>query len=382
MPPASPPPGAAPPPASAAAGAPPAKLDDIKNARTQTIEAGGKRVVIQEPDKRTIVKQNNQVIIQHDETERMRRVVPQARFERNAAGATTATVARPGNAQVVSETDSTGQLVRRYRRDAEGRETNIIDNRRRNRFGRDLAIGLGVGVGIVAGAAILNSFVPVPPPRVTIPREKYIVDYERASDEDVYEALSAPPVETYSTRRYTLDQVRATPRLRERMRRIDLDDINFEFGSWEVDTSQYAKLERVARAMLRVVERNPNEVFLIEGYTDAVGAEIDNLTLSDRRAESVAVILTEQFQVPFENLTTQGYGENYLKIRTLRPERVNRRVAVRRITPLLAQGRVEAAPPPPPRPRYEDDRRYDERPRGDDDDRRRYDDRERYDRGR
>ncbi len=346
-------------------------------------------MVIQEPDKRTIVKQDNKVIIQHDETERMRRVVPQARFERNAAGATTATVARPGNAQVVSETDSTGQLVRRYRRDAEGRETNIIDNRRRNRFGRDLAVGLGVGVGIIAGAAILNSFVPVPPPRVTIPREKYIVDYERASDEDVYEALSAPPVETYSTRRYTLDQVRATPRLRERMRRIDLDDINFEFGSWEVDTSQYGKLERVARAMVRVIERNPNEVFLIEGYTDAVGAEIDNLTLSDRRAESVAVILTEQFQVPFENLTTQGYGENYLKVRTLRPERLNRRVAVRRITPLLAQGRVEAAPPPapPPRPRYDDesrdqDRRYDERPRGDDDERRRYDDRERYDRGR
>ena len=74
---------------------------------------------------------------------------------------------------------------------------------------------------------------------------------------------------------------------------------------------------------------------MIEGHTDAVGAEEDNLSLSDRRAESVAVALTEQFGVPPENLVTQGYGEQDLKVPTQGPERVNRRVAVRRITPLI-----------------------------------------------
>jgi outer membrane protein OmpA-like peptidoglycan-associated protein len=138
--------------------------------------------------------------------------------------------------------------------------------------------------------------------------------------------------------RYTLDEVRATATLRDRMRRVDLDDINFEFGSWEVDPSEYNKLERVARAMKRVIQRNPNEVFMIEGYTDAVGSPEDNLSLSDRRAESVAEVLTEEFDVPFENLVTQGYGEDYLKVNTEQPERLNRRVAVRRITPLLARG--------------------------------------------
>ena len=77
---------------------------------------------------------------------------------------------------------------------------------------------------------------------------------------------------------------------------------------------------------------------MIEGYTDAVGSPEDNLSLSDRRAESVAEVLTEEFNVPFENLVTQGYGEDYLKVQTLAPERANRRVAVRRITPLLARG--------------------------------------------
>jgi outer membrane protein OmpA-like peptidoglycan-associated protein len=80
-------------------------------------------------------------------------------------------------------------------------------------------------------------------------------------------------------------------------------------------------------------------VFLIEGYTDAVGSDDDNLTLSDRRAESVAVILSEEFNVPPENLTTQGYGEQYLKIDTYGPERANRRVAIRRITPLISESR-------------------------------------------
>jgi outer membrane protein OmpA-like peptidoglycan-associated protein len=47
------------------------------------------------------------------------------------------------------------------------------------------------------------------------------------------------------------------------------------------------------------------------------------------------VALTERFQVPAENLTTQGYGEQYLKVPTQAAEVQNRRVTVRRITPLL-----------------------------------------------
>ncbi len=68
-----------------------------------------------------------------------------------------------------------------------------------------------------------------------------------------------------------------------------------------------------------------------------MGPEDLNLTLSDRRAEEVAAILSEEFGVPPENLVTQGYGEQFLKIDTQEPERANRRVAVLRITPLLSR---------------------------------------------
>lgn len=333
-------------------------LNDAKHGRVERREDGGKRLVIVEEDKRQIVKQGDRMVIQKDEAAQLRRLSPNAVVTRDARGRDKTVVQRRDNSQVITETDRSGQLLRRYRRDRDGRETVIIDNRRRgkDKFGRNLAIGVGVGAGIIAGAAILNSVVDVPPPRVRVPRDKYIVDYERASEDDVYEALNAPPVDDID-RSYTLDQVRATPYLRERMRRVDLDDITFETGSWDIDPSQYRKLERIARAMRRVINRNPNEVFLIEGYTDAVGSEVDNLTLSDRRAEAVSVVLTEEFDVPFENLTTQGYGEQYLKIPTDGPERANRRVAARRITPLLNRDISQA----PPRPDYDDRRGYDGR---------------------
>ena len=157
---------------------------------------------------------------------------------------------------------------------------------------------------------------------------------ERASQEDIYEAFTAPPVERIE-RAYTLDEVRQSQPLRERMRRVDLDTINFEFGSWELPPDQIDELRVIADGLNQAISRNPNEIFLVEGHTDAVGSDEDNLTLSDRRAETIATILTQRYQIPAENLTTQGYGEQYLKVDSQGPERENRRATLRRITPLL-----------------------------------------------
>jgi outer membrane protein OmpA-like peptidoglycan-associated protein len=129
--------------------------------------------------------------------------------------------------------------------------------------------------------------------------------------------------------------VRYSISLRERMPRVDVDTVTFESGSWKLTPDQVDALVGVADAMRRAIEQNPREVFLVEGHTDAVGNDIDNLSLSDRRAATVAAVLTERFGVPAENLVTQGYGEQYLKINTQGPERRNRRVTMRRITPLL-----------------------------------------------
>lgn len=304
------------------AGPPFHRLDELKGLRKQRVEQGG-RTIIEEPDKRIIVKEQGRTIIRHDESERFRRKFKDVREERRN-GLRIATFVRPDGVHVISEYDQHDRLVRRYRRHRDGRTVVLIDNRHHHH-------GPGFVTGLVIGA-LLN----LPPPRVHIPREKYIVEYEDASYDDVYEALTAPPVEELD-RGYTLDEIRYNHSLRERMRRIDLDSITFDFGSWEVAPDQYGKLERIARAINRVLDRNPDEIFMIEGHTDAVGSDEDNLTLSDRRAETVAMILSDEFGVPPENLVTQGYGEQFLKIPTEAPERANRRVSVRRITPLMSR---------------------------------------------
>ncbi len=293
----------------------------MRQQRQETRE--GDRTIIRE-NNRTIVRQGDRTIIRHNESDRFRTLAPNARVEKRG-NATVTVIDRPGGVRVFTETDADGRLLRRYRRDQRGREIVIIDNRR--------------------PVSAANFYVALPPPRIRIPRDRYIVEADRVDERVIYETLIAPPVEQLD-RRYSIDQVRYSPEIRARMPRVDLDAVTFDTGSWEIAPNQAQSLAPIAAAIKRAIERSPREVFLIEGHTDAVGNDVDNLSLSDRRAESVAVLLTEQFNVPPENLVTQGYGEQYLKVETDGPERQNRRVTVRRITPLLAQG---DAPPPPRR---------------------------------
>jgi outer membrane protein OmpA-like peptidoglycan-associated protein len=298
------------------------RIDDLRNQRRERREGG--RVIIEEPGNRTIIREGNDVIIRHDENERFRRIYGDndVRVERRGGNEEVTIVRRPDGSEIVTVRDEYGNLVRRVRREPAGREVVLIENRR---SGIDVRPGYGY---------VEEEVLRLPPPVVRIPREEYIVETERASEADIVEAFTAPPVERIE-RAYTLDEVRRSQPLRERMRRVDVDTINFDFGSWELPGDQVNSLGAIAEGLRQAISRNPNEIFLVEGHTDAVGSNEDNLTLSDRRAETVATILSQQFQIPAENLTTQGYGEEYLKVNSQGPEQANRRVTLRRITPLL-----------------------------------------------
>ena len=151
------------------------------------------------------------------------------------------------------------------------------------------------------------------------------------------QTLAAPPVERVE-RAYTLPEIRLNGRLRDKVRRVDFDTITFDTGQATVPDDQIEKMQGIGDAIRAIVQKDPTQVFLIEGHTDAVGSDLSNLGLSDRRAETVAEILAYYFAIPPENLVTQGYGEQFLKIPTVAPERENRRVAFRNITPLLRGG--------------------------------------------
>ncbi|CAN0579071.1 unnamed protein product, partial [Ectocarpus sp. 12 AP-2014] len=136
-------------------------------------------------------------------------------------------------------------------------------------------------------------------------------------------------------RTFSLRQVREYKRVRALAPKVDLDSLTFETGSAAIRPSQAEDLSELGFTILQIIDDDPGAVFLVEGHTDAVGSASYNLALSDRRAETVALALTEYFDVPPQNLITQGYGESDLKIPVLTDERANRRAAVRNISDLL-----------------------------------------------
>jgi outer membrane protein OmpA-like peptidoglycan-associated protein len=300
------------------------RIEDFRGERRETQEGG--RTVFTEPGRIIVRDPSGQSFIRHNEVDRFRYGATDIRTQQ--VGAETRTIViRPDGTQIITVNGRDGQLLRRIRRDERGREIIIIDNSYRPR-----------------GPA--GFYVDLPPPVLRIPRDRYIVDAEGASSDLIYDTLLAPPVERIA-RRYTLDEIRYSPAVRQRMPSIDLDTITFELGSAEIPPDQASKLQVIADGLNRAISRNPRLVFLIEGHTDATGNDVDNLSLSDRRAEAAAQLLTQNFQVPAENLTSQGYGSQYLKIQTDQAERQNRRVTVRNITPLLNGGTASLPPPPP-----------------------------------
>jgi OmpA-OmpF porin, OOP family len=303
----------------------PRRMEDFRAERREVQEGG--RTVIVEPGRIIVRDPSGQEFVRHNEMDRFRFGARDIRTQ-TVGGESRTIVVRPDGTEVITVIGADGQLLRRMRRDPAGREIVIIDNSYRD----PLAVG--------------GFFVDLPPPVVRIPYDRYIVDYDDAPPELVYDTLVAPPVDRIE-RRYSLDEIRFSPNVRMLMPSIDVNTINFDLGSWEIPPDQAVKLQAIADGLNRAIQRNPREVFLIEGHTDATGNDTDNLSLSDRRAESAAELLTQQFGVPAENLTSQGYGSQYLKEQTDGPSRINRRVTVRRITPLL-NGNTASLPPPPP----------------------------------
>ena len=274
---------------------------------------------------RIIFELGNQILIENNDRTRVTRDAREVYYEELPRGRTRETIVRPNGVTIITIRDRYGEIIRRSRIMPDGREYILVyvDEDQLERRGRGEWRDPGDDL---------------PPLVISMPYEEYIFDAERVEyndDQAYYDFLEQPPVEKVE-RLYSVDEVKRSARVRDSVRRVDLDTITFETGSAMVDEAQVEKLDGVANAMLRLLEKNPAETFLIEGHTDAVGSDMSNLALSDERAEAVASALTQVFEIPAENLTTQGYGEQYLKIDTQGPARENRRVAIRRITPLVA----------------------------------------------
>ena len=134
-----------------------------------------------------------------------------------------------------------------------------------------------------------------------------------------------------SAGRVTIREFKRRPELRRAAPSIDIQSINFAFGSAEIPYSQYRKVENIATALERLLRRRPDTQVLIEGHTDAVGSNYSNQILSEARASSLKRLLVREFGLPSYAMETVGYGEDYLLVQTPYEDWHNRRVTLRRI---------------------------------------------------
>lgn len=292
------------------------KLDE----RPQFVRPDGAQVSDSHDDNRVIIQYDNRTIVRGDDDRRFLRDGERPSYEELSGDRYRETIVRPEGYRIVTIRNRYGDIIQRSRVDARGREhvlyysQDLYDDPDRDYFedpGADL-----------------------PPMRLRVPLNDYIIDTRSDPDRDYYEFLSEPPVEPVE-RVYSLDEVKYSARIRDKVRRIDLDTITFATGSADIPMTQARTLRKVADAISQVLKKDPSETFLIEGHTDAVGTDQSNLVLSDQRAESVANVLSDVYGIPPENLATQGYGEQYLKVNTSGPEQENRRVTIRRVTALV-----------------------------------------------
>ncbi|MGB3146604.1 MAG: OmpA family protein, partial [Paracoccaceae bacterium] len=254
---------------------------------------------------RVVVSRNGNYTVIKDDDALLRQPGSKVLTETFRDGSTRTTVTRADGTRIVTIRDAEMRVLRRVHIDTRGRETLLIDD--------------------------IGTYEPVVVSR--LPQPRYLPEVTGSSSEDDLRAALAE--EASVGRHFSLAQIRSIAEVRAFVPVIDLDAITFETGSAAIRPDQAKSLARLGKLIHSMVEKNPREVFLIEGHTDAVGSAAYNLALSDRRAESVALALNEYFGVPTENMVVQGYGEEFLKIQTEGEERQNRRASVRRITELL-----------------------------------------------
>ncbi|MFP1631228.1 OmpA family protein [Zhengella sp. ZM62] len=137
-------------------------------------------------------------------------------------------------------------------------------------------------------------------------------------------------------RRVSVEELKRRPEIRrDYAPSIDIQTINFAFGSAEIPYREFYKVEQIAIAMRNILRRRRHEIFLIEGHTDAVGSNRSNQILSEQRARSLARVLNGEFGIPWRAMETVGYGEEYLLVPVPYEEWRNRRVTLRRVTDIV-----------------------------------------------
>jgi outer membrane protein OmpA-like peptidoglycan-associated protein len=132
---------------------------------------------------------------------------------------------------------------------------------------------------------------------------------------------------------------------------VNLSDVLFAFNKYELKPEAREKLAKVSGILLAY----PDLKVQVEGYTDNVGTDQYNQTLSQQRADAVRDYLISQ-SVNAGNVTATGYGmsnpiaDNSSAAGRAQNRRVNLVVSGNAIGVQQSQPSAQAAPPAVPAP--------------------------------
>ena len=84
---------------------------------------------------------------------------------------------------------------------------------------------------------------------------------------------------------------------------IALNNVFFDTNSFKLRSESYTELDK----LITILAKNPSTKIEIDGHTDNVGKDADNLTLSNNRAKAVYNYLVSK-KANKANLTFKGYG--------------------------------------------------------------------------
>jgi OOP family OmpA-OmpF porin len=102
--------------------------------------------------------------------------------------------------------------------------------------------------------------------------------------------------------------VKATQRIvtttEKRIVGLETENATFEFNKSEIRTPDHGELNEVGEFL----RKQSGAFVVLKGYTDNVGSEEYNLTLSRQRAESVADYLVDRLGIGTERIVLQWYG--------------------------------------------------------------------------
>ena len=183
-----------------------------------------------------------------------------------------------------------------------------------------MTAGLAVAGDTVSADQILGALKPKPVTRGLSAGSPQVDTAAQAKETGFVNTLR-----NRKTRSLSLGERQEIAELAATKPKIDLE-IQFDYNSADISKGSTTAVQELGKALSSPDLKG--STFVVAGHTDAIGGEVYNQELSERRADTIKKYLTEKYGIAGSDLVTVGYGESKPKDANAPMDPTNRRVQV------------------------------------------------------